>query len=536
MHQRPGWSPVRGRNAGQESKLLLKNFDSDSEIDDDSVDYETAVSLSGYGKFHYLLLAVCGWANASDAIEILAISFVLPSAECDLELTSVRKGWLTAIMFIGMMIGGYVWGALGDTLGRRNCLIAAMLINAIAGACSSFAQEFYLFLFMRLISGIGVGGSIPVVWTYFAEFQPQDKRGGALSFLASFWMIGNITVAGLAWLIIPHHLGVEGDGFKFNSWRIFVVLSAIPCLLVSFSLLFLPESPKFLLAKGRQGEALQVLRKIYKLNTGHSEMSYPVNQLQTDEISPHVVKQQDVAQLTQVFNEAVKNTSQLFNRHHFRVTMIMILINFSIQFGYYGLWLWFPELFNKLELYAQDNPDHDLNVCQVIEESGDNAGSAISTDCTNIEPPSYEVFLNSFIISAAAGPSNVWTILCMDKLGRRFFLCFSMLLSGGCAFLIYLVKSSTGNLILSCVFGAVSTMGFNSLDCLSIELFPTSVRGTAMAITLVAARLGAILGNLVFGYLVDVNCAVPIVSVAVLLAAGGLLGILLPNTTRKPLL
>ena len=105
----------------------------------------------------------------------------------------------------------------------------------------------------------------------------------------------------------------------------------------------------------------------------------------------------------------------------------------------------------------------------------------------------------------------------MDKLGRKFFLCFSMLLSGCSAFLIYLVNSSTMNLVLSCIFGAVSTMGFNSLDCLGIELFPTSLRSTAMAITLAAARLGAILGNLVFGYLVETYCAVPILTVAGLL-------------------
>ena len=131
--------------------------------------------------------------------------------------------------------------------------------------------------------------------------------------------------------------------------------------------------------------------------------------------------------------------------------------------------------------------------------------------------PDDQVFINSFIISISAAPSNFWTIMHMDKLGRKFFLCFSMFLSGSSAFLIYLVNSSTMNLILSCIFGAVSTMGFNSLDCLGIELFPTSLRSTAMAITLLAARLGAIFGNLVFGYLVESHCAVPILMVAGLL-------------------
>merc|ERR1712083_134627 len=155
--------------------------------------------------------------------------------------------------------------------------------------------------------------------------------------------------------------------------------------------------------------------------------------------------------------------------------------------------------------------------------------------CTSIVPDN-QVFFNSFIISISAAPSNLWTIIHMDKLGRKFFLCFSMFLSGSSAFLIYLVNSSTMNLILSCIFGAVSTWGFNSLDCLGIELFPTSLRSTAMAITLLSARLGAIFGNLVFGYLVESHCAIPILMVAGLLIGGGMMGIALPNTTKKPLL
>ena len=56
------------------------------------VDYETAISNAGFGRFHYWLLFVCGWANASDAVEILCISFVLPAATCDFDLTSEDKG------------------------------------------------------------------------------------------------------------------------------------------------------------------------------------------------------------------------------------------------------------------------------------------------------------------------------------------------------------------------------------------------------------------------------------------------------------
>ena len=73
-----------------------------------------ALTECGYGKFHILLTLICGWANASDAVEILCISFLLPSAECDLDLTYARKGHINSILFAGMLIGGFLWGSLGN--------------------------------------------------------------------------------------------------------------------------------------------------------------------------------------------------------------------------------------------------------------------------------------------------------------------------------------------------------------------------------------------------------------------------------------
>ena len=114
-----------------------------------------ALAECGYGKFHILLTIICGWANASDAIEILCISFLLPSAECDLDLTYARKGHINSILFAGMLIGGFLWGSLGDIYGRRTTLIVAMLVNCVAGAGSSLSQNYPVFLALRFISGLG---------------------------------------------------------------------------------------------------------------------------------------------------------------------------------------------------------------------------------------------------------------------------------------------------------------------------------------------------------------------------------------------
>lgn len=505
------------------------------EPQDDEEDYEKAITATGYGFFHYWLVAIGGIANASDAVEILCVSILLPAAECDLHMSSKDKGLLNAGVFMGMMVGGYIWGSLGDIYGRKNVLVVSLMVNAIAGIVSSFMQGFPLFFTMRFISGLGVGGSIPLVWAYVSEFQPASKRGGALSVIAAFWMVGNILVAVLALAIIPYDIGFVTPSFSYNSWRIFLAVCALPSLIIGIVLIFMPESPMFLLLKGRHEETIEILQKIYEQNTSNPRRSYPVRRVTVANIKMQTVSSGSAWRtLKDICIQSWRQSNALFSRSLLRTTLLMLFINFAIQFGYYGLWLWFPELFNRLQIYYNDHPNDKVSVCDLTDFKGNE--TVQTSNCNSgdeiVDP---QALVNTLITAVAPLPSNLWTIFYMDRLGRKFFLVLSMVLSGGSAFGIYFVKTATDNLILSCVFGAVSTMGFNALDCLGAELFPTHLRSTALAVTLLAARLGAIAGNLVFGSLIDVYCAVPMFMVACLLIVGGIMGLLLPNTTRVAL-
>lgn len=99
-------------------------------------------------------------------------------------LSSAQKGWLTSAIFLGMMIGGYAWGAFADAYGRRRCLMLSLAVNGLFGAASAFAPSFGSLLFLRFLSGLGVGGSIPVIFSYFAEFLPASRRGRYMVILA----------------------------------------------------------------------------------------------------------------------------------------------------------------------------------------------------------------------------------------------------------------------------------------------------------------------------------------------------------------
>ena len=104
--------------------------------------------------------AVSGWALASDSVEIQSISFVIPaideSASNDsIHPTSIEEGALQSIIFLGMMVGGYMWGTWADIAGRRTCLVTSLVVNGLFDYASSLSPNFILFLIFRFLSGVG---------------------------------------------------------------------------------------------------------------------------------------------------------------------------------------------------------------------------------------------------------------------------------------------------------------------------------------------------------------------------------------------
>ena len=92
-----------------------------------------------------------------------------------------------------------------------------------------------------------VGGSLPVAFSYFCEFFTKKTRGAFVIILASFWIVGSIFAAMVAWAVIPNleTLGYIGS-VEISSWRVYVMLCTIPCLSAAIALVFMPESPYFL--------------------------------------------------------------------------------------------------------------------------------------------------------------------------------------------------------------------------------------------------------------------------------------------------
>uniref|UniRef100_M3ZNK7 Synaptic vesicle glycoprotein 2A n=1 Tax=Xiphophorus maculatus TaxID=8083 RepID=M3ZNK7_XIPMA len=323
--------------------------------------YETILQECGHGKFQWSLYFVLGLALMADGVEIFVVGFVLPSAEKDMCLSEPSKSMLGLIVYFGMMVGAFLWGAMADRIGRRQSLIISLSINSIFSFFSSFVQGYSTFLFCRLLSGVGIGGSIPIVFSYYSEFLSQEKRGEHLSWLCMFWMIGGIYASAMAWAIIPHYgwSFQMGSAYQFHSWRVFVLVCAFPSVAAIAALNAMPESPRFYLENGKHDEGWMILKQVHDTNMrakGHPERVFTVTTIKTVKQVDELVDIGTDTPVWQRYRLKIMSLSQqvsktvrylMYDMLIFRASSVCLF--FKKPCSYYGLTVWFPDMIKYIQ-------------------------------------------------------------------------------------------------------------------------------------------------------------------------------------------
>ena len=222
-----------------------------------SMTVEQGIQAAGVGRFQYRLFAIFGLVWMADAMQVLSIGFSAPSIAQTFGVTlpeALRTGtWF----FVGMLVGAFGFGRLADRIGRRPVLMAAVLLDACFGVASSFAPDLGWLLVLRFLTGVGVGGTLPVDYTMMAEFLPSDRRGRWLVLLESFWAVGTILLAVLA--LVALRWGID-------AWRVIFLVTGLPALIGVVLRLFVPESPMYLNRSGKGEQARAVLARVAAVN------------------------------------------------------------------------------------------------------------------------------------------------------------------------------------------------------------------------------------------------------------------------------
>ncbi|MCL6630995.1 MAG: MFS transporter [Alicyclobacillus herbarius] len=180
------------------------------------------------------LLSVSGIGLLFDSMDNALLSFVLTSIAAQWHLNPSLMGILGSISFIGMAIGSAFAGSLADRFGRRTIFMWTLLIYSLATGLTAFAGGLAIFIILRFLVGLGLGGELPVATTYVLESSPEAVRGRRVVLLESFWAGGALLAALISFFVVP-----------WTSWRIVFLIGAVPALFTLIVRQTLPETPKF---------------------------------------------------------------------------------------------------------------------------------------------------------------------------------------------------------------------------------------------------------------------------------------------------
>ncbi|XP_064355910.1 synaptic vesicle glycoprotein 2C isoform X2 [Dromaius novaehollandiae] len=479
--------------------------------------YELIIQECGHGRFQWALFFVLGMALMADGVEVFVVGFVLPSAETDMCIPNSGSGWLG--------------------------------------------------------------------W--------------------SFSM---------------------GSAYQFHSWRVFVIVCALPCVSSVVALTFMPESPRFLLEVGKHDEAWMILKQIHDTNMrarGQPEKVFTVNRIKTPKQIDELIEIESdtgtwyrrcfVRIRTELYGIWL-TFMRCFNYPVKDNTIKLTAVWFTLSFGYYGLSVWFPDVIKHLQSdeyasrvkyfrneevsnfvfnFTLENQIHsngeyindrfimmkfksvtfedslfkncvfdditslntyfrnctfvnttfyntDLEQYKFVDSEFINCtffhirtGCQISFDD---DYSAYWIYFVNFLGTLAVLPGNIVSALLMDRIGRLTMLGGSMVLSGISCFFLWFGTSESMMIGMLCLYNGLTISAWNSLDVITVELYPTDRRATGFGFLNALCKAAAVLGNLIFGSLVGITKAIPILLASTVLVCGGLVGLRLPDTRTQVLM
>lgn len=229
------------------------------------------------------LLGIAGLGWLFDAMDVGMLSFVIVALQKDWGLSTQEMGWIGSINSIGMAVGALVFGVLSDKIGRKSVFIITLLLFSIGSGLTALTTTLTMFLVLRFLIGMGLGGELPVASTLVSESVEAHERGKIVVLLESFWAGGWLIAALISYFVIPKY-----------GWEVAMVLSAVPALYALYLRWNLPDSPRF--------------QKVEK--------------------RPSVIE----------------NIKSVWSGKYRKATIMLWILWFCVVFSYYGMFLWLPSV------------------------------------------------------------------------------------------------------------------------------------------------------------------------------------------------
>jgi AAHS family benzoate transporter-like MFS transporter len=387
------------------------------------------------------VFALCWVAIIFDGYDLIVYGTVIPSllAEPSWNLSPAEAGRIASWTLVGMLVGALTVGSITDIVGRRRIMIACIVFFSVMMGLCALATGPEMLAILRFLAGLGLGGVVPTASALTMEYARAERRHLTYALMFSGYPIGGVLAAALALEVIPN-----------AGWQTMFAFGVAPLfLVVPLCLRFLPESPAFLMARGRHEEA-ETLIAAYGLEDP--------SELAGSEHEDH----------------GLSAVRLLFARYYLTATLLFWGASFMGLLLIYGLYTWLP---------------------QIMREAGYDLGSALS-------------FLLALNLGAVVGTAAAAWVA--DRRGLKLVTVATFLAAtlsvGALAF-----EPSSAQIYGLLAVAGVGTIGTQILVNSYVgSYYPARARATALGWSLGVGRLGAIVGPTLGGYLLESDLGIDV--------------------------
>ena len=341
--------------------------------------------------------------------------------------------------FIGLFLGTMIFSFTADRFGRRFIFTGSLLWYTVATSIMAFQNSALGVDFWRMVAGIGIGVEIVTIDAYIAELVPSRMRGRAFAVSQAIQFLAVPVVAFLCWWLVPL------SPFGFAGWRWVVLIGATSAIFVWFIRREIPESPRWLLVKGRVAEAERVVTSIEKRVQAESGTAFPSVGLEQPE------------EIRGTFRD-------ILHPPYLQRTLMLMIFNFFQTIGYYGFASWVPTLIIAKGVTVTSSLRYSFLIAMAAP-----LGPVVATRVADKFERKWQIVISAVCIAAFGllfswGTASVWLVIC--------------------------------GVALTCANNWMS-VAFHTYQA---ELFPTRVRAQAVGFVYSWSRLSAIFTSLLIGF------------------------------------
>lgn len=433
------------------------------------------------------------------------------------EFAVKRIAFLTVAKYAGLVVGSSVWPMTADFIGRRLAFNITLLISSISGLVGAGSPNFVAIATFSAFIGVGTGGNQPVDSAIFLEFIPATHQY-LLTMQSAFWSVGQAIAALIGWPLIanyscPSSLPAGECRYEDNlGWRYaYWTFGGLTLVMYLLRLLFrVPETPKYLLGKGLDQQAVNVVHSIAARNRGTTWLT--IDHFEAIDRELNVSSSNEVLAPNTDHRNIVKRNVDKFKPEKLRTlfsTPRLALSTSLLLFLWCSIGMAYPLYNSFIPIYLENKG----------VASGD---SSLATTYRN------------YAIQAVCGiPASILGGFTVDlkRVGRKGTGTIACLGTGLFLFLFTRANSNAGVIGFSCAIAFFQNLVYGLLYSYTPELFPAPVRGTANGLVALFNRLSGLMAPIIAAY-VGIDTDLPVWISAALFVVAGVVFLILPYETR----